>query len=180
MIGPSSPDDPPAFVSAFLCSLPAERLSDTVRPCLGHLDYLIINDFEVAALAGRPVQHGEETDLAACLENARDVLASGSMELLVVHFPLGSIAMSREGDPLITPSVAIPKEAVAGPNGAGDAFASGILYGLHQGWNLKATMHLAHAVAAASMRHIGTTDGIDRWQKCLEIASAYGLRDELI
>ena len=162
-----------------MCSLPAERLSDTVRPCLGHLDYLIINDFEVAALAGRPVQHGEETDLAACLENARDVLASGSMELLVVHFPLGSIAMSREGDPLITPSVAIPKEAVAGPNGAGDAFASGILYGLHQGWNLKATLQLAHAVAAASMRHIGTTDGIDRWQKCLEIASAYGLRDEL-
>ena len=161
-----------------MCSLPPDRLSGTVEPCLGHLDYLVINDFEVAALAGRPVRHGEETDVAACLENAGDVFASGSMELLVVHFPLGSIAMSRTATPLIMPSVAIPKEAVVGPNGAGDAFASGVLYGLHQGWELKATMQLAHAAAAASMRQIGTTDGMERWQDCLLLAGSYGWRAE--
>ncbi|GIS13249.1 MAG: hypothetical protein CM15mP115_24000 [Alphaproteobacteria bacterium] len=38
-----------------MCSLPAQRLVEVVTPCLGHLDYLIINDFEVAALANRPV-----------------------------------------------------------------------------------------------------------------------------
>ena len=159
-----------------MCSLPADRLADAVTPCLGHLDYLIINDFEVAALAGRPVRHGEETDVKRCLENARDVLASGSMELLLVHFPHGSIALPKNGDPLVMPSVAVPKAAIAGSNGAGDAFASGVLYGLHEGWDLEAALRLAHASAAASMRHIGTTDGIESWQRCLRLAEDYGAR----
>ena len=87
--------------------------------------------------------------------------------------------MQRGVDALVTPSVAIPKEAIAGSNGAGDAFASGILYGMHQGWRICDTMQLAHAAAAASMRHIGTTESIERWQDCLALARGYGPRSEL-
>lgn len=159
-----------------MCSLPAQRLVEVVTPCLGHLDYLIINDFEVAALANRPVRHGEDVDPGECLANAQDVFDHGSMEILVVHFPRGAIALQRGAEPLVTQSVAIPKEAIAGSNGAGDAFASGILYGMHQGWELRDALQLAHASAAASMRHIGTTDGIERWQHCLRLAKDYGSR----
>lgn len=159
-----------------MCSLPPDRLAAIGTPCLDHLDYLIINDFEVAALAGRPIGHGEDADPASCLVNARDVFDAGSMELLVVHFPLGSIAISRGDEPLLTPSIDVPKQAIAGPNGAGDAFAAGVLYGVHQGWQLDATIRLAHAVSAASLRRIGTTDGIESWQKCLEIADGFGVR----
>ena len=162
-----------------MCSLPAQRLVEVVTPCLGHLDYLIINDFEVAALANRPVRHGEDVDPRECLANANDVFDRGSMELLVVHFPRGAIAMQRGADPLVTPSAAVPKGAIAGSNGAGDAFASGILYGMHRGWPLRDALQLAHASAAASMRHIGTTDGIERWQDCLALARGYGSRAEL-
>lgn len=162
-----------------MCSLPAPRLVEVATPCLGHLDYLIINDFEVAALAQRPVRHDEDVDPLECLANAKDVFDRGSMELLVVHFPRGAIAMQRGADPLVTPSAAVPKEAIAGSNGAGDAFASGILYGMHQGWPLRDALQLAHASAAASMRHIGTTDGIERWQDCLALARGYGSRAEL-
>ncbi|MEC7495205.1 MAG: carbohydrate kinase family protein [Pseudomonadota bacterium] len=162
-----------------MCSLPAQRLVEVVTPCLGHLDYLIINDFEVAALANRPVRHGEDVDPRECLANAKDVFDRRSMELLVVHFPRGAIAMQRGADPLVTSSAAVPKGAIAGSNGAGDAFASGILYGMHQGWPLRDALQLAHACAAASMRHIGTTDGIERWQDCLALARGYGSRAEL-
>jgi sugar/nucleoside kinase (ribokinase family) len=162
-----------------MCSLPAQRLVEVVTPCLGHLDYLIINDFEVAALANRPVRHGEDVDPRECLANANDVFDRGSMELLVVHFPRGAIAIQRGADPLVTPSAAVPKGAIAGSNGAGDAFASGILYGIHRGWPLRDALQLAHASAAASMRHIGTTDGIERWQDCLALARCYGSRAEL-
>ena len=162
-----------------MCSLPAQRLVEVVTPCLGHLDYLIINDFEVAALANRPVRHGGDVDPRECLANANDVFDRGSMELLVVHFPRGAIAIQRGADPLVTPSAAVPKGAIAGSNGAGDAFASGILYGMHRGWPLRDALQLAHASAAASMRHIGTTDGIERWQDCLALARGYGSRAEL-
>ena len=162
-----------------MCSLAASRLVEVVTPCLGHLDYLIINDFEVAALAQRPVRHDEDVDLRDCLTNAKDVFERGSMELLVVHFPQGAIAMQRGADPLVTQSAAVPKEAIAGSNGAGDAFASGILYGMHEGWPLHDALQLAHASAAASMRHIGTTDSIERWQDCLALARGYGPRSEL-
>jgi sugar/nucleoside kinase (ribokinase family) len=162
-----------------MCSLPAQRLVEVVIPCLGHLDCLVINDFEVAALAQRPVRHGENVELRDCLANAQNVFDRGSMELLVVHFPQGAIAMQRGAETLVTPSVAIPKEAIAGSNGAGDAFASGILYGIHQGWELRDALQLAHASAAASMRHIGTTDGIERWQDCLALAKGHGSRAEL-
>ena len=162
-----------------MCSLPAQRLVEVVTPCLGHLDCLIINDFEVAALAQRPVRHGENVELRDCLANAQDVFDRGSIELLVVHFPHGAIAMQRGAETLVTPSVAIPKEAIAGSNGAGDAFASGILYGIHQEWELRDALQLAHASAAASMRHIGTTDGIERWQDCLALAKGHGSRAEL-
>jgi len=159
-----------------LCSLPADRLSAIVSPCLAHLDYLIINDFEVAALAGEPVEHGQETDVDGCIAHAREVLAAGSMELVIVHFPAGSVAVTRGQGELITPSVKMPKDAVAGSNGAGDAFAAGVLYGLHQGWQLDATLELAHASAAASITHIGTTDGMRHWRDCLALAKPYGLR----
>ena len=162
-----------------LCSLPAPRLLEVAAPCLAHLDYLIINDFEVAALSQRPIRHGEEVDLRDCLANAKDVFDRGSMELVVVHFPQGAIAMQRGADPLVTSSVAVPKEAIAGSNGAGDAFTSGILYGMHQGWRLRDALQLAHAAAAASMRHIGTTDSIEGWQDCLALAAVYGSHAEL-
>ena len=158
-----------------LCSLPAERLVELVTPCLSHLDYLIINEFEVAALAGRPIQHGADTNISLCLANARDVLEAGAMELIVVHFPSGSVAITTGKDPIITPSVRVPKSIIAGTNGAGDAFASGVLYGLHQGWALELSLELAHASAAASMRRIGTTDAIEAWSECLSLAEVYGL-----
>ena len=159
-----------------MCSLPPEELSRIVTPCLAHLDYLIINEFEVAALAGRPISQGLKTDIDACVANARDVLKAGIMRLIVVHFPSGSVAIAPGTPPLITPSVHIPQDAVAGSNGAGDAFACGVLYGLHQSWALDATLQLAHASAAASLRSIGTTDGIEDWRECLSIAGHYGLR----
>ena len=162
-----------------LCSLPAERLHELIVPCLNHLDYLIINEFEIAAVAGRPISHEQETDIGKCLENAARVLETGDMELIVVHFPMGALALSRSGERHVLPSVDQPSDKIAGTNGAGDAFAAGALYGLHQDWRLPQTLRLAHASAAASMRHIGTTDALTDWQSCLQMAEQCGWRGAL-
>lgn len=162
-----------------LCSLPAERLHQLIVPCLNHLDYLIINEFEIAAVAGQPISHEQDTDIGRCRENAARVLETGKMELVIVHFPLGALAVSRSGEQHVSASVDLPSDRIAGTNGAGDAFAAGALYGLHQGWSLSHTLELAHCSAAASMRHIGTTDALTDWQSCLQLAEEFGWRRAL-
>lgn len=162
-----------------LCSIPAERIAQIVRPCLAHLDLLIVNDFEVAAIAGQDTTPGTEVDVQQCLTAARKVLAIGSMQLVVTHFPGGAIAVGADGAEILAPSVDIPTEAIQGTNGAGDAFAAGVLYGLHQNWSVTAAIKLGHASAAASVRGLGTTDTVVAWRDCLALASRWGWRKKL-
>jgi len=162
-----------------LCSIPADRIRKIVRPCLAHLDLLVVNDFEIAAIAGLGTGHGAEVDVQHCLKAARSVLAEGAMQLVVVHFPGGAAAVSPGGVEFLLPSVDIPPEAIQGTNGAGDAFAAGLLYGLHQEWTVTAAIELGHASAAASVQGLGTTDTVVSWQDCLAVVSRWGWRNSL-
>ena len=162
-----------------LCSIPAQKIAELVNPCLAHLDFLVVNDFEINAIAGTSLDLNKEADALKCINAARIVLDRGSIELIVVHFPSGAIAVTKDGAELRVPSVAIPDNEILGTNGAGDAFAAGILYGLHEDWPLAAIINLAHAAAAASVRSLGTTDAGVSWQECLKLASAWGSRTEI-
>ena len=162
-----------------LCSIPAKRIAQLVRPCLDHLDLLIVNDFEIAAIAGQEVAAGSEVSVQNCVDSVRQVLAMGSMQLVIAHFPGGAVAVCSDGTEVLAPSVNIPEEAIKGTNGAGDAFAAGVLYGLHQFWNVTEAIQLGHASAAASVRGLGTTDAVVEWRDCLELASGWGWRAEL-
>ncbi len=162
-----------------LCSLPSEQLQALVTPCLRHLNYLIINDFEIAAIAGQPIGHDEDADIETCLINARQIISNFPLELVIVHFPGGAVAVTTQGDEVQHASVNMPADQIVGTNGAGDAFAAGALYGLHEDWPLQQTLKLAHASAAASIRHIGTTDAVVGWADCLELASQFGWRSPL-
>jgi sugar/nucleoside kinase (ribokinase family) len=160
-----------------LVMIEPERLAGIVRPCLPHLDYLVVNDWEIGALADERTYAEGITDVAACLKAARHVLDCSSIGLVVVHFPKGAIAVSRDGTVTQQPSVRVPQSAIVGANGAGDAFAAGMLYGLHEGWEVKRCLALAHATAAASLRSAATTDTVEAWQANLELAERWGWND---
>jgi sugar/nucleoside kinase (ribokinase family) len=162
-----------------LCSLSPKRLNSLVTPCLKYLDYLIINEFEIAAVAGQPRDHIQNTDINACILNAKKLLNGTDIQLIIVHFPLGAVAVSQDGNYFLAPSVNMPSDSIIGTNGAGDAFAAGALYGLHQNWSVEETLRIAHATAAASMRHIGTTDGVVGWSECIRLASEFGWHNQL-
>jgi len=104
------------------------------------------------------------------------VLENGAMELVVVHCPVVAIAVTRAGASFTKPSAQIPRSLVAGANGAGDAFAAGMLYGVHEGWSIEDALTLAHAAAAASLRSLSTTGAVEHWRKCLELANQWGWR----
>src|SRR5207247_3203431 len=101
------------------------------------------------------------------------------LELVVVHFPLGAVAVTRDGAVTRKPSVRVPREAVIGSVGAGDAFAAGMLVGIHEGWPLDRSLALAHASAAASLRSLTTTGSVESWRACLALADRWGWREAL-
>lgn len=160
-----------------LCSIPAERIAQIVGPCLTHLDLLVVNDFEIAAIAGQDTGHRKDVDVQQCLSAARSALAKGAMQLVVAHFPGGAVAVGPDGAEILKPSVDIPMDAIQGTNGAGDAFAAGLIYGLHQEWSVTAAIELGHASAAASVRGLGTTDTVVSWRECLALAASWGWRN---
>ncbi|MDA1154845.1 MAG: carbohydrate kinase family protein [Proteobacteria bacterium] len=161
-----------------LCSIPAERINTIVRPCLPHLDLLLVNDFEIMAIDGMKGQPGSEPDSDELIAAAKRVLAAGAMELVVVHFPMAAVAVARDGTVWRQPSVAIPEVEIQGPNGAGDAFTAGFLYALHEDWPIDDALRLAHASAATALRGFGTTDTVETWKSCLDRAAFWGQRRE--
>jgi sugar/nucleoside kinase (ribokinase family) len=161
-----------------LASLAPERLAALLRPCLPQLDLLVVNDHEIAGIAGTETVVNGRTDVAACEAAARAVLDMGVGEMVVAHFPVGAVLVTRDGA-VRMPSVNVPPPEVAGANGAGDAFAAGFVYGFHEGWGVEEALKLAHAVAAASLREISTTASVETWQECLALAQTWGWREAI-
>ncbi len=162
-----------------LASISAERLSALLRPCLPHLDLLIANDHEIGGIAGLTTVEDGQTDIEACKAAAEKLLDGGVRKVVVAHFPAGAIMASPERGIVTMPSVDVPASAKIGANGAGDAFAAGFLYGWHEGWPAAETLRLAHASAAASLRHITTYGGVESWSNCLALADGWGWRRSL-
>ena len=155
----------------------ADRLAELGRPCLPHLDYLIVNDYEIGALAQRETRRADgSTDPAAVARAIEDVLALGPLRWAAAHFPQGAVVGGRDGSRLAMGSVALPASAIAGANGAGDAFAAGMLYGLHEQWPIVECLQLGHACAAASMHAVSTTGGVAPVAECLKLAKQWGFR----
>ncbi|MHB2167696.1 carbohydrate kinase family protein [Alsobacter sp. R-9] len=165
--------------NAELVTLAPERIAAAGQPLLPYLDLLVVNDAEIGAVAGIATVEGAVTDVAACCHAARRVMEAGAMEAVVVHFPRGAVAALRDGTVAVQPSVAVPPDAVAGTNGAGDAFAAGVLLALHDGVPIGEALALGHAVAAASLRALSTVGSIEPAADCLALASRWGWRDPL-
>ena len=98
------------------------------------------------------------------------------MRWVVAHFPEGAIAGGRDGTRLALGSVVMPASAVVGANGAGDAFAAGMIYGLHENWPITDCLRLGCASAAASLRSVSTTAGVASVAECSALADKFGFR----
>ncbi len=137
-----------------------------VLPCLPHLDYLIINDHEIGAIAQRQTLVKNGTDVEQCVMAAQDVLALGKMQCVAVHYPTGAICVTRDGDTLISKSKVVPQSMIKSSVGAGDAFVAGFLHAVHEGMSISSAMDLAHIVAACSLRAMTTTGAVESVENC--------------
>ena len=159
-----------------MVSIEPEKIRATGLPVLDYLDTLIINDYEVGALAEIPTLKNGVTDHAACRHAAEKLMAISKLSMIAIHFPSGGVALSRQGEVTEHPSVNVPKSEIIGNNGAGDCFAAGMLMGHHEGWPLLQSLKLAHAAAASSLRSAATTHSVVSAAECLGLAKRWGWR----
>jgi sugar/nucleoside kinase (ribokinase family) len=159
-----------------LVSIEPEKIRHTAEAFLGFLDMLVINDVEVGAIAGIETVTNGTANFAAVHAAVERLMQRFPLQLIVVHSPLGAVAMTRAGEIAEQPSVNVPQAVIKGSNGAGDCFAAGILFGQHEGWSLKESLKLAHASAAMSLRSTATTATVEPWQACLAQADQWGWR----
>lgn len=138
---------------------------------LKHADIFFVNELEAGWIVGYEVT---EENLPTAI---RDLAGLGSNGVVVLHMPQRAIAYSVAEDRLETQSsVNFPAGKIMGSSGAGDGFATGFLYGVHEGWSLKESLNCAVCVAAMSLSHSTPSDGIQTLAGCLQLAEQYGYK----
>jgi sugar/nucleoside kinase (ribokinase family) len=152
------------------------RFREVVIPLLPEIDILFMNDYEAEQVTGIQVGRGTKLDPDAVEAAARSLLRMGVGRWAVIHFPEGACAASSEGAVVWQASVRVPRGENRGAAGAGDAFAAGVLMGLHEGWPMGEGLNLGVCAAAASLRHPTCSEGILPLKKCLALGRKWGFR----
>jgi sugar/nucleoside kinase (ribokinase family) len=111
-------------------------------------DHLILNEVEASRILRTSLGANEPV---ALLGAARQLLSAGVRRTVTIHTEHGAVAATHEGEHGIQPSLQLPAGFSRGATGAGDAFAAGVLYGLHEGLPLQKRLLLAVSVAASSL-----------------------------
>ncbi|MFI5356194.1 MAG: carbohydrate kinase family protein [Opitutales bacterium] len=154
----------------------SDRFRPVVLPLLPHVDVLFCNDFEAEKLTGRDLGRDEHLNRDEVAAAGRDLLAAGVGRWVVLHHPGGACAVGRDGRVHFHGSVKLPEGEVAGTAGAGDAFAAGVIHGLHEGWDMRRGLELGVGTAAASLRHASCSEAIGSAAACLALGAKFGYR----
>jgi sugar/nucleoside kinase (ribokinase family) len=158
----------------------SDRFARIVLPALRHADYCILNEIEAGKTTGFKIREVDGALNTISLRHAAGaLLQSGVRELVVVHFPEGCFARTRKGEDFWQSSLNISDRQIAGTAGAGDAFAAGVLLGLHEGWELPRCLLTGVCVAAASLSHPTCTGGVKSLAAALKLARKFGFRPPL-
>lgn len=167
------------YTNLELVSVPPERIRALALPCLPHLDSIVVNELEAAAVldaAAPPAAIDAPVDWVALESLARALIQAGVGQLAVVHFPAGCVAAAPGGRTWRQGSVRLPREAVRNTTGAGDAFAAGVVLGTHDDWPIQDRLRLGVAAAAACVQSTDTSTGIGSAEACLADADRSGYR----
>jgi sugar/nucleoside kinase (ribokinase family) len=166
--------------SADVVSEESDRFSTVVLPTLPYLDLVFLNELEAGRTVGLEIREGETLNVPNLLKAVDSLFQAGVRRWVIVHFPEGVFARSREGERLFQPSLRLPPAYIVGSAGAGDAIASGVLFGYHQGVPMGEALLYGICAAAASLRHPTCTEGIEPIGRCLSLAQKFGFRPNLI
>lgn len=165
------------MTSADIVSEQSKRSHKVVSSSLPFIDILFLNEFEAQMLTKIGIlDQGEDTMLARCYRAAEKIIDMGVQGWVVIHFSRGAVALSNKGHKIWQQAINIPPDKVKGTVGAGDGLAAGVLYGIHENWDMQKSLLLGVSVAAASLMDVTSSDSIRPWQECMGLGEKYEFR----
>lgn len=158
-----------------LVSVERPDYSNIVNPSLPEIDLLICNELEASRVAGIQTRDAKDIPLTEGLRNAGNALLQrGVRDWVVIHLPEGAYARSVHAEEVWQGRVCLPREQIVGAAGAGDAFAAGLLYALHEEHDMQENLLLGVCAAAASLRAANTSESVLPEDQCLALGSEFG------
>lgn len=154
----------------------AERFGGPLRLVLPETDVLFANDYEAEQLTGIVVGRDDALSRVAVERAGRALIAMGVRRHVVLHFPQGGCVVSADGSTVWRGSVRVPPERIVGTAGAGDAFAAGCLFGLHENFPIAEWLELGVCVAACSLLHPTCSESVPAAAEALTFGRAHGFR----
>ena len=151
-----------------------DRFARLVTPALKYSDYCIINELEAQQTTGVCLR---DVDGKLRIENMplalRKLKELGVSTWAVIHCPEVGCGIDEKGQYWEVPSLRLPKGYIKGTVGAGDAFCAGILYAAEMDMPMEKALKLGACTAAASLREVGASDGVETAEKVLKLYDIY-------
>lgn len=165
------------LTSADLVSVSTGWFKKVIPPSLPYLDFLFINEIEARMLTGiETINSIGEISIDNCKKAASLIMEMGVIKWVFLHYQHGVLAMNSKKETIYQPGIQLPDEAIKGTVGAGDAFAAGLLLGIHEDFGIKKSVELGVCAAASCLSSPTCSDGITSYKDCLSIAEKYGYR----
>ena len=152
------------------------RFRQITEAALPHIDHLVINEIEASKVVGTDLRSGNRVQVRACMAAAQHLIHKGVRQQVVIHFTEGAVAAKAHGQITLQGSLQLPPGFIAGATGAGDAFAAGYLWGVHEHWSTERCLELAVSTAAACLTDPTPSRGLRPVDQCLLLAKEYPAR----
>ena len=154
------------------CSGKNTNYSLIANSSLPFIDHLVINETEAGFIFNRNITSDHLFEIKQIAEELIDL---GVRKSVTIHFAEGAISVTKDKQVFLQGSILLPEQFIKGSVGAGDAFVSGMIYGIHQNWSWEKIVRLAVCIAAMSLSEQSSTNGMKDIQQCLELQK-FGFR----
>jgi sugar/nucleoside kinase (ribokinase family) len=161
---------------ADMVSLEHPDFAHSTFSALPWIDHFVLNEIEAGKLDGVNLRSESGPRWPEIEAAARVLLQHGVRQSVTIHFVEGAVCVHRSGTAWRQGSVQLPAGFVQGATGAGDAFAAGLLMGIHDGASSPESLRLAVCAAAMCLSHPATSDGMRPISECLELGQRFGFR----
>jgi len=159
-------------------SIKSPEAPEIVARAAPHLDHLLLNGVEAENILRRSLRDdNQELSLEKLASAVLELLDWGIRTAVVIHHAQGAVAHHHMQGAFRQPAVCVPSGFVRGAVGAGDAFAAGYLWGVHEGLTTDACLEQAAAVAAMSLSATTASGGVKPVETCLAFARDCGFME---
>ncbi|MBQ0111189.1 MAG: helix-turn-helix domain-containing protein [Oscillospiraceae bacterium] len=145
-----------------------------VKPALKYATYAIMNEIEICSTFGLESRKGDMPHIENIRLAMQNAAQCGVEEKVIVHCKeMGFCLDVKSGKITENKSLKIPSELIKGSVGAGDAFCTGCLYGIYNGFDDKTMLKFAAGAAACSLFAENSVDGMCTKKEIEEIIKKY-------